>query len=271
LIETGGGRGYNSGDTEIRFWQVKVVHILLTNDDGIFAPGLAAMYKKLIRLGRVSVVAPADAKSGASHSITLEPLMCDRVDLTGKFVGYSVGGSPADCVKLSVMELTDEKIDLVVSGINHGANVGINVYYSGTVAAAMEAAFFSIPSVAVSVAFEEKTDFDAAAEYGLGIIEKLLPLRAGSVINVNIPMLSKGKPKGVKVVGQSTSGYHEHYVSLPNEQGQMVYQLGGGGHRDKMSACTDTTALIDGFITVTALHFDMTDHEGNRDLERITW
>lgn len=249
----------------------EAMHILLTNDDGIFAPGLAAMYKKLVGLGRVSVVAPAEAKSGASHSISLEPLMCDKVDLTGKFVGYSVSGSPADCVKLAVMALTEQPIDLVVSGINHGANVGINVYYSGTVAAAMEAAFFSIPSAAVSVAFEEKTDFDAAAEYGLGIIEKLLPLGAGSVININIPMLSTGEPKGVKVVGQSTSGYHEHYTTRRNERGQMVYQLGGGDHRDDEAACTDTTALIDGFITVTALHFDMTDHEGNRRLEEITW
>ncbi len=118
------------------------MHILLTNDDGIFAPGLAAIYKKLIKLGQVSVVAPAEAKSGASHSITLEPLMCDKVDLTGKFEGYSVSGSPADCVKLGVKELATKPIDLVVSGMNYGANVGINVYYSGTVAAAMEAAFF---------------------------------------------------------------------------------------------------------------------------------
>lgn len=247
------------------------MHILLTNDDGIFAPGLAAMYKRLVRLGEVSVVAPAEGKSGASHSISLEPLMCDKVDLTGKFAGYSVSGSPADCVKLAVMELAEQPTDLVVSGINHGANVGVNVYYSGTVAAAMEAAFFSIPSVALSVAYEEDTDFDAAAQYGLGVIEKLLPLGAGSVININIPMLSKGEPKGVKVVGQSTSGYHEHYTTGCNERGQTVYQLGGGNHRDEKSACTDTTALIDGFITVTALHFDMTDPEGNRRLEQIAW
>ncbi|HIJ70535.1 MAG TPA: 5'/3'-nucleotidase SurE [Planctomycetes bacterium] len=247
------------------------MHILLTNDDGIFAPGLAAIYKKLTRLGRVSVVAPAESKSGASHSISFEPLMCDKVDLTGKFAGYSVNGSPADCVKLGIMELTDEKVDLVVSGMNHGANVGVNVYYSGTVAAAMEAAFFSIPSVALSVAYEEDTDFDTAAEYGLGVIEKLLPLSPGSVININVPMLSKGEPKGVKVVSQSTSGYHEHYTTQSDEHGQTLYQLGGGNHRDEKSACTDTVALFDGFITVTALHFDMTDHEVNQTLERITW
>ncbi len=247
------------------------MHILLTNDDGIFAPGLAALYKKLVRLGDVSVVAPAESKSGASHSITLEPLMCDKVDLTGKFEGYSVSGSPADCVKLGVKELTTKPVDLVVSGMNYGANVGINVYYSGTVAAAMEAAFFSIPSVAVSVAFEEDTDFDAAAEYGLGIIEKLLPLQPGNVININIPMLSMGKPKGVKVVAQSTSGYHEHYQSRRNEHGHLEYQLGGGNYRDDENAGTDTVALMNGFITVTALHFDMTDHEANEKLKKTAW
>ena len=247
------------------------MHILLTNDDGIFAPGLAAVYKKLTKLGQVTVVAPSEAKSGASHSISLEPLICDRVDLAGKFAGYSVVGSPADCVKLAVMELTDSPIDLVVSGINYGANVGINVYYSGTVAAAMEAAFFAIPSVALSVAFEEKTDFEAAAEYGFDVIQKLLPLEAGSVVNINIPMLSMGKPKGVRVVGQSTSGYHEHYTTRKNEQGQTLYQLDGGRHRDDQAAFTDVTALIEGFITLTCLHFDMTDYEKNSGLEQIEW
>ncbi|MHC5061179.1 MAG: 5'/3'-nucleotidase SurE [Planctomycetota bacterium] len=247
------------------------MHILLTNDDGIFAPGLAALYKQLVKLGQVTVVAPAESKSGASHSITLEPLMCDEIDLTGKFEGYSVSGSPADCVKLGVKELTDKPIDLVVSGMNYGANVGINVYYSGTVAAAMEAAFFSIPSVAVSVAFEENMDFDAAAAHGLGIIEKLLPLQPGNVINVNIPMLSMGEPKGVKVAAQSTSGYHEHYLSRRNEHGQLEYLLGGGNYRDDEDADTDTVALMDGFITVTALHFDMTDHEANEKLKKTAW
>ena len=152
------------------------MHILLTNDDGIFAPGLAVLYKKLSLIGKVTVAAPAQPKSGASHSISLEPLICDKVDITGKFTGYSVEGSPADCVKLAVMKLIDhdaEPIDLVVSGINCGANVGINVYYSGTVAAAMEAAFYGIPSIALSAALEEDVDFEAACEYGIEVIEKL--------------------------------------------------------------------------------------------------
>ena len=117
--------------------------ILLTNDDGIFAPGLAAIYQELIKLGEVIVAAPAESRSGASHSVTFSrPLICNKVEINGQFTGYSIQGSPADCVKLAVMQLHEDPIDLCVSGINSGANVGINVYYSGTVAAAMEGAVY---------------------------------------------------------------------------------------------------------------------------------
>ncbi|MHC4374216.1 MAG: 5'/3'-nucleotidase SurE, partial [Planctomycetota bacterium] len=117
------------------------MHILLTNDDGIFAPGLAAIYKRLTRLGRITVAAPSDVQSGAGHAISLTRIGCRQVNVDGLFEGYSVDGSPADCVKLAMNELVDpdDTIDLVVSGMNHGANVGINVFYSGTVAGAIEA------------------------------------------------------------------------------------------------------------------------------------
>ena len=248
------------------------MHILLTNDDGIFAPGLAAIYKKLTALGKVSVVAPADVMSGASHSISLEPLICQEVEITGLFTGFSVHGSPADCVKLALMELIDttkEPVDLVISGINHGANVGINVYYSGTVAAAIEAAFFRIPSIAVSAAFEEKMDFQAIAEHASSTIKKLIPMKQPNVINVNIPRLSQGKPKGIKVVPQATAGFEEHYIRQNENDGQTVYKLNGGAHRDESKAPTDTSALLEGFITVTALQFDMTDHKRNDDLNNM--
>ncbi len=133
------------------------MQILLTNDDGIFAPGLAALYKELVKMGDVTVVAPADSRSGASHSITFSrPLVCNKVDINGQFTGFSIQGSPADCVKLAVMQLHEGPIDLLVAGINNGANAGINVYYSGTVAAAMEGAFLKIPAVAMSLAMGSK-------------------------------------------------------------------------------------------------------------------
>lgn len=238
------------------------MRILLTNDDGIFAPGLAALYRRLVKLGEVTVVAPVECWSGASHSITFfEPLACTKVEIEGLFSGFGVKGSPADCVKLACMQLHEGPIDLVVSGINHGANVGINVYYSGTVAAAMEAAFLRVPSAAISVASEPHMDmdFERAAGYGVDVLAQLLPLRAGDVININIPMLSRGEPRGVRVVPQATSGFHEYYIPQANGGSETVFQLAGGGHRDE-TVPTDTTTLADGFITVTPLVPDMTDH-----------
>lgn len=251
--------------------ETKKMQILLTNDDGIFAPGLAAVYKQLVKIGNVMVVAPADAQSGTGHSITLrQPLICNKIDINGLFTGYSVQGSPADCVKIALMELSTEPIELLVSGINNGANVGINVYYSGTVAAAMEGAFYKIPSVAMSLARQEHMDFERAAEYCLNILKRLTPLSSGDVININVPELSKGEPKGIKVVPQSTVGIYEHYVRKKNEQGQTLFQLAGGTHRPENNA-TDTNSLVQGFITITALHFDMTNSTRTDKLRKTKW
>lgn len=247
------------------------MRILLTNDDGIFAPGLAAIYKELTKIGDVTVVAPSGSQSGASHSITFaQPLVCNKVDIQGQFSGFSVQGSPADCVKLACMQLCDEPVELLVSGINNGANVGINVYYSGTVAAAMEGAFLGIRSVAMSLAGEEQMDFEKAARYCTQILKKLPLTQNSEVVNINIPRLSKGEPKGIRVVPQATGGFDEHYIRQENEQGQTVFQLAGGTHRDE-EVPTDTTSLIEGFITITALASDMTNHEKTRRLQQIEW
>ncbi len=250
------------------------MHILLTNDDGLFAPGLEAIHRHLTKLGQVTVVAPAQPKSGAGHSISLQPVVCEKLDITGKFVAYSVEGSPADCVKIAMtrlLEKNQEPIDLVVSGINHGSNVGLHVFYSGTVAAAVEAAFEGVPSVALSATFDEHFDVEKAATYGFAIIEQLLPLRAGDVININIPTLSKGNPKGIVVVPQSTGGLEENFRLQDNKQGQMIFEYLGGRHRDPTVTPADTTSLMDGYITLTALHFDMTNHERNKSLSNISW
>lgn len=247
------------------------MQILLTNDDGIFAPGISAIYPHLAKLGNVTVVAPSDVKSGFGHAITIhEILECEKVDVNGLFTGYSVQGSPADCVKLALMELVKEPIDIVISGINDGANVGVNVHYSGTVAAAVEAAFYHIPSVALSVAMEEKVNFKAAAKYCMKTLNKLTPFSGGEITSINIPRLSKGKPKGVKVVPQAMEGFHEHYIQRKTREGHIVYMLAGGApnHEDGL---TDTAALMEGYITVTSLNYDMTDHQRLEELKKIKW
>lgn len=248
------------------------MHILLTNDDGIFAPGLAAMYKRLSTIAEVFVAAPSDIKSGAGHSISLNAISCEFLDIIGKFPGYSVEGSPADCVKLAINELNEsgKPFDLVVSGINDGANIGINVFYSGTVAGAIEAAFYNIPAIAVSAAMDEPMDFQTIADHAFAVVKQLLDLPAGRVANINIPQLTKGDPKGLMVVPQSTHGFEEKYQVKTDSYGQNVYQLAGlGNHRDPDSPdWTDTTALAEGYITLTCLRQELTDPEGNTLLKQ---
>ena len=246
--------------------------ILLANDDGIFAPGLAAIHKQLVKIADVTVVAPDTTQSGAGHSITFrQPLVVTKVDINGLFTGYSVQGSPADCVKLACMQLCEGPIDLLVSGINNGANVGINVYYSGTIGAAMEGAFLGIPAVAMSLAVEGPGvpgDFEKGAVHCLETLKKLMPVDTGSVININIPQLSKGDPKGIRVVPQSSTGFNESYVRSKNDLGQTVFQL-TGDHHVIDGTQTDTASLEDGYITITALGPDMTDHKKTAELEKI--
>lgn len=248
------------------------MHILLSNDDGISAPGLRAVYKYLTKLGKVTVVAPSQVQSGASHSITLEPLTCYKVTIEDEFTGYAVDGAPADCVKLGLMELIDiekEPIDLVVSGMNYGANAGIYVHYSGTVAAAREAAFYGIPAIALSATRTDDMDFDAAAEHCYNVIKKLMPLRKGDLISVNIPVLSENNPKGVKVLANSTNCYEEDFIYGTSDDGHKTFQYLGGPHTDQPDVAADTIALHEGYITVTALHFEITDYKRNRELETI--
>lgn len=243
------------------------MHILLTNDDGIFAAGLAVMYKRLCALGRVTVVAPSSVQSGAGHSISLRELTCCKLEILGQFTGYSVDGSPADCVKLAINQIasTDQPIDLVVSGLNYGANVGINVFYSGTVAGAIEAAFYNLPAIAISAAIDEPWLVDAAGDWAMKVIQQLLPLKSRQVISVNIPKLSKRQPSGVKIVPQSTCGFEESYEVLTDLNGKSMYRLAGGNHKDQNTEnqWTDTMALEAGFITLTSLRLDLTESAGN--------
>ncbi len=247
------------------------MHILLTNDDGIEAPGLAAMYNELADMGRVTVVAPSSVRSGAGHSISLDPVFCRPVDLPGRFAGTSVDGTPADCVKLALNHLLgpNEPVDLVVAGINHGANVGVHVYYSGTVAAAMEAAFHGVPAIAVSAAYEESINVPRAARHARNILRHLLPLEPGDLINLNIPTLSEGPPKGVRIVPHAASGFREAYATRRADGDRTLFQFTAGWPPDANEiAGTDTYYLAEGYITLSALRIDMNDPDRNDRLRK---
>jgi 5'-nucleotidase len=246
------------------------VRILLTNDDGIYAPGLRALRKELLQLGEVTVVAPATEQSAAGHSVTLlTPLLIQEVtDDAKQFLGWAVEGRPADCVKLALLELLPDPPDVVISGLNAGSNAGINVLYSGTVAAAIEAAFFHRTSIAVSLEYTrpKPLDFSRAAGYARRVIEQILAHQppAGSLFNVNIPALEKGPIVGVRVVPQNVAPYVEKYDRRVDPRGRVYFWTGNDFGCPDPNPDTDETALRERFITVTPLQFNLT-HAGRLD------
>jgi 5'-nucleotidase len=242
--------------------------ILLTNDDGIYAPGLAAMEQALRRLGDVYVVAPSKEQSGVSHSITfLTPLMVKRVFVDNKPWGWTVDGSPADCVKLGVTEIIPDRPDLIVSGINGGLNAGINILYSGTVAAAVEGAFYGITSIAVSLQYDENEPFHRAADLAADVIEKILEKKDQEtrLYNINIPLAALRKDKiETRIVEMDVAQYWESFERRTDPLGRSYYWLTGRPDprqpkQTKPVEMTDITAISNGFISVTPLDYDMTN------------
>lgn len=237
------------------------MRILLTNDDGIYAPGLAALERELVGLGDLTLVAPAVEQSGVGHSITfLSPLVVKDVFEGDRRRGWAVEGSPADCVKLGIFEFCSQRPDLVVSGINGGLNAGINVLYSGTVAAAIEGAFFGITSIAVSLEFNEHSDADRAARLAVGVIKDILARKGPErqLYNINIPTVALAQPKGIKVVPMGVERYGEHFEKRIDPRGRNYYWATSDPPPRPGTEETDLTALAAGYVTVSPLDFDLT-------------
>ncbi len=253
------------------------MRILLTNDDGIYAPGLRALRHELQKLGTVLVVAPATEQSAAGHSVTLlNPLLISEVfEDDGKtFVGWAVEGRPADCVKLALLELLPDPPDVIISGMNAGSNAGINVLYSGTVAAAIEGAFYRRTAIAVSLEYDKKIyDFATAARYARTVIEQILKQKpaAGALFNVNIPVLERGPIKGVKVLPQNVSPYTEKFDRRVNPRGRTYFWASPDFLCPDPHPGTDVEALGEGYISVTPLKFDLTDHVQLAQLQTWNW
>jgi len=248
--------------------------ILLTNDDGIQAPGIVAMYRELVKLGEVHVVAPETVQSATGHGITISaPLLTNRVTVENAFTGIAVDGRPADCVKLAIAKLLPRAPDLVVSGMNHGTNVGINVIYSGTVAAAIEAAFLGLPSIAVSLLLKNDVPVDHAngAALALDAIKLVLDtgLKPGQVVNINIPALRAGEsPAGISFVRQCTRPWVDTYEQRKDPRGRDYFWNSSVFKLGDTDDDTDVAALRDNQITITPLQFDLTDHALLKQMEQ---
>ncbi|GAB2779867.1 5'/3'-nucleotidase SurE [Salinimicrobium soli] len=249
--------------------------ILVTNDDGITAPGIRALIEVMKQIGEVIVVAPDSPQSGMGHAITIsDTLFCDPVTVKESFKHkeYSCSGTPADCVKIATQEILHRKPDLCVSGINHGSNSSINVIYSGTMSAAVEAGIEGIPAIGFSLLdYSLTADFEPAKKYVKRITRQVLKhgLPKGVVLNVNLPKLPESKIKGIKVCRQANARWEEEFDKRTNPQGRDYYWLSGKFVNEDEGEDSDEFALSQGYVSVVPIQFDLTAHKFLRDLN--TW
>ncbi len=250
-------------------------HILITNDDGIESDALGPLADALSRIGEVHVIAPERNWSGASHSITLfRPLRCRPTRLRSGHAAYMTDGSPTDCVRLAVLGFLKHKPDLVVSGINRGANMGDDITYSGTVAAAMEGLLSNIPSLAISLgAFGADIDFGPAASFAALLGRNVLDhgMSGDALLNVNVPHLPRERIAGVEVTRLGKRNYRDQLVERLDPYGNPYYWVGGPAVSEEAEAGTDVAAMRAGKISVTPIYLDLTNHRVIEELAKWDW
>lgn len=249
------------------------MHILLCNDDGIDAPGIIALASSLTRLGKVTVVAPDVERSAASNSLTLShPLRVKEFRFPVKVEkAFAVSGTPADCAKIALANLLDELPDVVVSGINRGPNMCVDIFYSGTVAAAFEGAFKGILSAAVSLdSYSADADYSVAAEWGARCVEQLVKMGAptSKVYNINVPALPVEKIKGLRLTRAGKIDYREMYDHRLDPNGRSYYWIQGKPEVVDDSIECDVVAVRDGYVSMTPLHPELTDFVALAELTR---
>jgi len=240
--------------------------ILVTNDDGISAPGIRTLISAMNELGDVIVVAPDSPQSAMGHAITINStLQCNQVKIDdGPQIEYSCSGTPADCVKLGINEILDRKPDICVSGVNHGSNSSINVIYSGTMSAAVEASIEGIPAIGFSLLdYSWNANFNEIKKYLIKITKQALlnGIPKGNALNVNFPKLKEKDIKGIKICRQANAYWVEKFDKRVNPQGKEYYWLTGEFINKDNGHDSDEWALANGFISIVPVKFDMTDHE----------
>ena len=239
--------------------------ILVTNDDGITAPGIRKLVEFMNEIGEVVVVAPDSPQSGKGHAITINStLMVEEIKMEGVQRDFACSGTPVDCVKLALDKVLPRRPDLVVSGINHGANSSINVIYSGTMSAAVEAGVEGIPAIGFSLLdFSFEADFDQAKDFIQEIVLKTLknPMPKGIVLNVNIPKLKKEEIKGIKICRQAQAHSEENFDERVNPQAKKYTWLTGYFNNMDEGEDADETALMNGYISIVPVKFDLTGYE----------
>ena len=246
--------------------------ILITNDDGIFAPGIYALWEAMQEVGQTTVVAPDTEQSAVGHAITLsDPLRVEGIHRTGGFEGFAVSGTPADCAKIAIRSLMDKKPDVLISGINRGANLGNNIIYSGTVSAATEGTMLGIPSVAISINSFSSDEFRGAKETAIKVVHYLInnTLPSGTLLNVNVPYCSPEEIKGIKVTRQGNQYFQDDFDQRKDPRGRTYYWMKGKIVDDDQELYYDSKAVCDGYVSITPIHFQMTNESYFAKLEEI--
>ena len=239
------------------------MRILVTNDDGIDSEGLLALKKSLSSIGEVVVIAPNHNWSAAGHTKTMhKPLRVSRVTMRDGDVGYSSDGTPSDCVALAMLGVAGDRPQLVVSGINKGANLGGDITYSGTVAAAMESVVNNVPAFAISVASYVEWRFEVAAEFAARLASRILEhgMPPNVLLNVNVPSTARNEIKGVAVTRLGKRIYQDKLIERQDPFGRNYYWIGGDAPSGDAEEGTDIWALANGYISVTPIHMDLTNY-----------
>lgn len=241
------------------------MRILLTNDDGIEAAGIRALWQELSKIAEIIVVAPDVERSATSQAITVHsPIRVDNYLFDNpRISGWRIGGTPADCVKIAIGTLMTERPDIVVSGINHGPNLGTDVLYSGTVSAAIEGALHGIPAVAVSLDAWKNYDFQPAAEFTSRLVQNITKqaLPPNTLLNVNIPAVPTAQMQGVAITKLGVREYDNIFEGRQDPRGRMYYWLGGNIIDNENDVDSDIAAVKMSKISVTPIHFDLTDYK----------
>ncbi len=238
-------------------------NLLLTNDDGIGAPGLYALFCELRKIANITIVAPLVERSAVGHAITMsDPLRVSNYEREGSFYGYAIKGTPADCVKIASCAIMNQKPDMLISGINLGENAGINTIYSGTVSAATEGAMLGIPAFAISLDTYKNPDFRYAAKFACTLSRSILQngLPRGVCLNVNVPACHESEIKGVNVTKQGLSVFQDQFDRRLDPHGRVYYWLTGQKVDIENNENTDEGSVQANKVSITPIHYDLTHY-----------
>ena len=246
--------------------------ILITNDDGISSQGIYALWEAMNDIGETFIAAPSSEQSASSHSLTLSsPLRVEILERKNGFKGWSINGTPVDCVKIAIRSLMKKSPDILVSGVNHGANLGNNIMYSGTVSAATEGMIMGVPSIAISLASYETDNYDVVKKYAKNIVTNVLDhgLPQDTLLNVNVPYCKLKEIRGLKITSQGNQYFIDEYEKRIDPRNSEYYWIKGQMIDEDQSIDYDGKAIQENYVSVTPIHFKLTNELYKKDLKKI--